>query len=73
VVAEGIEEDEEAFELERLGCTHAQGYLFSRPLSTQMAEELLRANRPLGPKRFEPPSPELRHPESPVDQQAVCS
>jgi diguanylate cyclase (GGDEF)-like protein/PAS domain S-box-containing protein len=53
VVAEGIESDEEAFELERLGCTHAQGYLFSRPLSTPMAEEVLRANRPLGPKRFE--------------------
>jgi diguanylate cyclase (GGDEF)-like protein/PAS domain S-box-containing protein len=52
VVAEGIESDGEAFELERLGCTHAQGYLFSRPLSTPMAEEVLRANRPLGPKRF---------------------
>ncbi len=33
VVAEGIETDVQARELERLGCTHAQGYLFSRPLS----------------------------------------
>ena len=40
----------QARELERLGCTHAQGYLFSRPLSTSAVEELLVANRPLGPK-----------------------
>ena len=53
VVAEGIEEDVQARELERLGCTHAQGYLFSRPLSTQAVEELLVANRPLGPKNVQ--------------------
>jgi len=51
VVAEGIESDVQARELERLGCTHAQGYLFSRPISMQSAEELLSANQPLGPKR----------------------
>jgi diguanylate cyclase (GGDEF)-like protein/PAS domain S-box-containing protein len=51
VVAEGIEDDRQAFELERLGCTHAQGYLFSRPLSTSAVEELLAANGPLGPKK----------------------
>jgi EAL domain-containing protein (putative c-di-GMP-specific phosphodiesterase class I) len=50
VVAEGIESEVQARELERLGCTHAQGFLFSRPLSTQAAEELIRAGRPLGPK-----------------------
>jgi EAL domain-containing protein (putative c-di-GMP-specific phosphodiesterase class I) len=50
VVAEGIESDVQARELERLGCTHAQGFLFSRPLSTRSAEELVVANRPLGPK-----------------------
>jgi diguanylate cyclase (GGDEF)-like protein/PAS domain S-box-containing protein len=55
VVAEGIETDQEAFELERLGCTHAQGFLFSRPLSTQAAEQVLSDNRPLGPKRLSPP------------------
>ena len=54
VVAEGIESDVQARELERLGCTHAQGFLFSRPLSTQSAEELLIANQPLGPKRLKP-------------------
>ena len=51
VVAEGIESDDQARELERLGCTHAQGFLFSRPLSSRAAEQLLLANRPLGPDR----------------------
>ena len=52
VVAEGIESDEQACELERLGCTHAQGYLFSRPMSAPAVEQLLMANQPLGPKRI---------------------
>jgi diguanylate cyclase (GGDEF)-like protein/PAS domain S-box-containing protein len=51
VVAEGIESEVQARELERLGCTHAQGFLFSRPLSTENAEAVLVANVPLGPKR----------------------
>jgi diguanylate cyclase (GGDEF)-like protein/PAS domain S-box-containing protein len=50
VVAEGIENEIQARELERLGCTHAQGYLFSRPLSAHSAEQLIVAGRPLGPK-----------------------
>ena len=52
VVAEGIESDVQARALARLGCTHAQGYLFSRPLSAQAVEELLIANAPLGPKEL---------------------
>jgi diguanylate cyclase (GGDEF)-like protein/PAS domain S-box-containing protein len=54
VVAEGIETDIQACELERLGCTHAQGFLFSRPLSAAAAEELIVAGQPLGPKRGAP-------------------
>jgi diguanylate cyclase (GGDEF)-like protein len=54
VVAEGIESDLQARELERLGCTHAQGYLFSRPLSTRLVEEILATNQPLGPKKVKP-------------------
>ena len=54
VVAEGIEQDVQARELVRLGCTHAQGYLFSRPLSTQAVEDLLVANRSLAPKTVQP-------------------
>jgi diguanylate cyclase (GGDEF)-like protein/PAS domain S-box-containing protein len=54
VVAEGIESDAQARELERLGCTHAQGYLFSRPLTVEAVEALLVADVPLGPKRIQP-------------------
>src|SRR3984893_12672622 len=42
VVAEGIESDDQACELERLGGTHAQGSLFSRPLPARAGEQLLR-------------------------------
>jgi diguanylate cyclase (GGDEF)-like protein/PAS domain S-box-containing protein len=55
VVAEGIESDDQACELERLGCTHAQGYLFSRPLPSRAVEQLLIADQPLGPKRIPQP------------------
>ena len=32
VVAEGVESDLQARELERLGCRHAQGFYFTRPM-----------------------------------------
>jgi EAL domain-containing protein (putative c-di-GMP-specific phosphodiesterase class I) len=54
VVAEGIESEVQARELERLGCTHAQGYLFSRPISRIAAEKLLTDRQPLGPKSARP-------------------
>lgn len=60
VVAEGIETETQARELERLGCTRAQGYLFSRPLTTRAVEAMLEANVPLGPKganHTAPPAP----------------
>jgi diguanylate cyclase (GGDEF)-like protein len=53
VVAEGIESEVQARELERLGCTHAQGFLFSHPLPTAKAEALIGACRPLGPKSID--------------------
>jgi EAL domain-containing protein (putative c-di-GMP-specific phosphodiesterase class I) len=55
VVAEGIESDVQALELERLGCTHAQGYLFAKPLAMSAVEELLVLNQALGPKRLRDP------------------
>ena len=57
VVAEGIESDAQARELVRLGCTHAQGYLFSRPLSSRAAEQLIAAHQPLGPKPIQHADP----------------
>jgi len=56
VVAEGIESDVQARELERLGCTHAQGYLFSRPLDPGVAERIISAHQPLGPKQHGSPT-----------------
>lgn len=43
VIAEGIETEEEAAALSRLGCPYAQGYLFSRPLPATEATALLLA------------------------------
>ena len=54
VVAEGIEHESQGRELERLGCTHAQGFLYSRPVSAKAAEEIIAAKQPLGPKRVKP-------------------
>ena len=43
VVAEGIEDDEQRMLLQTMGCDYGQGYLFSRPLSVQAAEDFLNA------------------------------
>ena len=57
VVAEGIEHEAQGRELERLGCTHAQGFFYSRPVPAQAAEEIIIANQPLGPKQDRLPDP----------------
>jgi EAL domain-containing protein (putative c-di-GMP-specific phosphodiesterase class I) len=41
VVAEGVETAEQAQELKSLDCKYAQGYFFSKPLSSEEAEALL--------------------------------
>jgi cyclic di-GMP phosphodiesterase Gmr len=38
VVAEGVENPEQAERLKALGCGHVQGYLYSRPLSVEAAD-----------------------------------
>lgn len=40
-VAEGVETEDQKDQLIRLGCGHAQGYLFSRPLTTDDARHYL--------------------------------
>jgi EAL domain-containing protein (putative c-di-GMP-specific phosphodiesterase class I) len=67
VIAEGIEQDEQLRELERLGCTHAQGYLFSRPVSAKAAEEIIVAGKPLGPQNIDSLEPTETSDEPPAD------
>jgi diguanylate cyclase (GGDEF)-like protein len=43
-VAEGIETREQRDALGRLGCTHLQGYLFSRPVTEAAARQMLEAH-----------------------------
>ena len=47
ITAEGVETEDQLERVKREGCTEAQGFLFSRPLSAQDAEELLKARRRL--------------------------
>jgi diguanylate cyclase (GGDEF)-like protein/PAS domain S-box-containing protein len=54
VVAEGVEDESQADELERLGCQLAQGFLFSRPQPASVIEQLLEQGQPLGPPRTAP-------------------
>jgi diguanylate cyclase (GGDEF)-like protein/PAS domain S-box-containing protein len=42
VVAEGVETENQLFQLKDLGCQFGQGYFFSRPLSAEAAGALLR-------------------------------
>ena len=42
VVAEGVEQTGQLEELTRLGCQHAQGYLFARPQASAAIDELIR-------------------------------
>lgn len=49
VLAEGVERPEELEFLIRCGCPAFQGYLFSRPLSADAFEDLLRRGARLGP------------------------
>jgi diguanylate cyclase (GGDEF)-like protein/PAS domain S-box-containing protein len=59
VVAEGVETEEQLGHLRRLGCTRAQGYLFSRAAPAKEMGEFLQQFRPAAPP---PPRPELAVP-----------
>lgn len=42
VVAEGVETESQRDKLSRLGCVHGQGYLFTRSLSLDQFEQMLK-------------------------------
>jgi EAL domain-containing protein (putative c-di-GMP-specific phosphodiesterase class I) len=44
VVAEGVETDDQMAQLAAMECDYVQGFLLSKPLDAQAAEQLLRAN-----------------------------
>jgi diguanylate cyclase (GGDEF)-like protein len=54
VVAEGIETVEQLEKLHSLGCERGQGYLFSKPLDSQAATQLLSNNATMLPVRLLP-------------------
>jgi EAL domain-containing protein (putative c-di-GMP-specific phosphodiesterase class I) len=45
--AEGVETEEQATLLRRLGCRHAQGHLFARPMSAEAMSAFLPERRRL--------------------------
>jgi EAL domain-containing protein (putative c-di-GMP-specific phosphodiesterase class I) len=45
VVAEGVEEQSQVHELTRLGCRHAQGYLFAKPQPSETIDAMIPRGR----------------------------
>jgi predicted signal transduction protein with EAL and GGDEF domain len=48
VVAEGAETEAEVMELRRSGCENAQGFVYGRPMTPQMVQQMVRRRLPRG-------------------------
>ena len=62
-VAEGLETGEQLALLAGMGCDHAQGYLFSRPIDAEQMRELLDAE-----PTYEPAQPQVPSARTPQDR-----
>ncbi|MEX1107140.1 MAG: EAL domain-containing protein [Ilumatobacteraceae bacterium] len=56
-IGEGVEDERHADELEAMGCTYLQGYLFSHPLSASALATMLVSTRPQPVMAGGPPPP----------------
>jgi hypothetical protein len=70
MIAEGIEHEEQAVTLRRLGCRRAQGFLFHRPLSVSEIPLVVGTTRPVPEPAQPPPAPpgppQRRQPAAPA-------
>ena len=74
-VAEGVEEPEQASRLAELGCAFGQGYLLSRPVTAQAADDLILQAGLLGgpPASQSPPAEDPARPPASRDDPAGAS
>lgn len=55
VTAEGIENEQQLWQLRSLGCRRGQGYLFSKPVTSEAAAKLIQNGLPLSIETLEAP------------------
>ncbi len=61
-IAEGVEDDDQLEALRAQGCSHIQGYLFSRPVGIELVDQIIatmRYEKSVGP--VSKPQPAVRH------------
>jgi diguanylate cyclase (GGDEF)-like protein len=72
IIAEGIETEQEMQAMQRAGCTHLQGYVFSKPLSADHIEALSATSSRLAAKRERSPLTKIKHFEQHQQKKSVA-